>query len=82
MKKIKRDYINKKVFGLPKPLRDGKCTSPLKPEGTEYIYPVMINNQLRFKVQLHRGGKSKIKYFKDFKTAVLFRDMLRLNRYL
>ena len=38
----KREYINAKIYGLPKPLRDGKCTSPLKLIDTEYIYPVMI----------------------------------------
>jgi len=78
----KREYINAKVYGLPKPLRDGKCTSPFKAIDTEYIYPVMIKGLLYFKVQLHRGGKHKTKYFKSFKTAVIFRDMLKLNRYL
>lgn len=80
-KSNKRNYINKKVFGLPAPQREGRCTSPTKKLGTEYIYSKNINGIEYHVVALHRGGEYKSKAFKDFNTAKTYVEMLRINRY-
>lgn len=75
------DYINGKVFGLPKPLHEGRntrCKHKLPP----YVHKITIGEYTRFKVHLKRQGVSKIKYFKTLGEAVMFVDLLRLNPYL
>ncbi|MFZ4411459.1 MAG: hypothetical protein ACOYOV_00150 [Bacteroidales bacterium] len=77
------NYIEGKVFGLPKPLRKGWNTSPTaKKEGSEYVHKVTIRGFKYFKVHLGRQGKSKIKYFKKLKDAKMFVELLRQNKYL
>ena len=79
--KNKRNYINKKIFGLPTPKTEGRCTSPTKAKGTELIYEKTINGKTYHVVALHRGGVYKSKYFKDFTTAKTYVEMLRINRF-
>lgn len=77
------NYIEGKVYGLPKPKRKGYNTR-YKHTRKEYIHKVTINGSTYFKVHLARnsGTQSKIKYFKTEKEAELFVEMLRLNKYL
>lgn len=76
-------YINDKIFGTLKPLRNGHNTSSSsKRVGMEYIHKVTISEYKYYKVHVKRQGKSKIKYFKQLKTAKLFVLMLRENKYL
>lgn len=76
------NYINEKIYGVPKPLKKGARTSKAKKKGTEYIHKVTINGSTYYKVHVKRQGMSKIKYFKNRKSAKLFVDMLRINKYL
>jgi hypothetical protein len=74
-------YINKKVFGLPKPLRKGGNTR-IKHALPAYIHKIKMNGSRYFKVHLKRQGKSKIKYFKTLGEAEMFVELLRLHPYL
>jgi hypothetical protein len=74
-------YINKRVFGLPKPLRTGDNTR-VKHKLPAYVHKVKINGIKYFKVHLKRQDKSKIKYFKTLRQAEIFVELLRLNPYL
>lgn len=75
-------YINAKIFGLPKPLRDGVNTSPTKKRvDMEYIHKCNMHNIIYYRVLIKRQDKYKTKYFKSLKEAKLFRDMLKENRY-
>jgi len=77
------NYIDDRIFGIPKPLNKGHNTSPNKSRiGMEYIHKVKIKNNVYFKVQIKRQNVSKIKYFKQLKEAKLFVMMLRENKYL
>ena len=76
------EYINDKIYGVPKPLKKGARTSLKKKKGSEYIHKVMINGSTYWKVHVKRQGTSKIKYFKERKSAVMFVEMLRINKYL
>lgn len=75
-------YINAKVYGLPSPKSIGHKTSNNKGERTKYVYKVEINGYTYYKVHMKRQDLSKIKYFKKLKTAQIFVEMLRINRYL
>lgn len=78
-------YIDSKIFGLPKPLRKGGNTSPNKKRiGKEYIHTVFAGDGTYkyYKVHIKRQNKSKIKYFKKLKDAKIFVEMLRQNNYL
>lgn len=75
-------YINKKIYGLPKPLKKGSNTSPNKKRiNQEYIHKVTIGYSVYFKVHIKRQGISKIKYFKTRKLAQTFVLMLKENSY-
>jgi hypothetical protein len=77
------DYITTKVYGLPKPKRNGTNTgSPHRRK--EYVHKVMIREYMYFKVHIARnsGKQSKIKYFKTFQEACSFVDLLKLNPYI
>lgn len=75
------NYINDKIFGLPKPLQKGHVTSPTgKPKG--YVHKVSIHGNTYYKVHIKRQGVSKIKYFKQLKIAKIFVLMLQENKYL
>ena len=77
------DYINEKIYGLPKPTRYGWNTSPTsRRKDKEYIYKVEIRGCKYYKVHVHRQGESKIKYFKRLKYAKMFVAMLRVNKYI
>ena len=77
------NYIDGKVYGLPKPKRPGYNTR-YKHNRKEYVHKVTIGNCTYFKAHLGRnsGAQSKIKYFKTEKEAELFVEMLRVNKYL
>jgi hypothetical protein len=76
-------YIKGMVYGLPKPSRMGWNTSPKSfRKDKEYIHKVEMKGYTYFKVHLKRQDVSKIKYFKKFKEAKLFVDLLRENKYL
>lgn len=81
----KLDYINKKVYGLPKPKRKGNNTGS-KRRRKEYVHEVTIGGNRYFKVHLARTGKSgkisKIKYFKTFDEACAFVELLKINPYI
>ena len=74
-------YINKKVYGLPKPLKIG-VRNRYKKTYSAYVHKVTISNYIYFKVHLKRSDKSKIKYFKTMKEANIFVELLTLNPYL
>lgn len=74
-------YINRKVFGLPKPKREGFRTRYLRRQPA-YVHKVCIKGCDYYKVHLKRSGLSKIKYFKTKLEALLFVDLLTLNPYL
>lgn len=81
------NYIEGKIFGLPKPMRMGHNTSATSSRiDKEYIHRVVIKDCIYYKVHIARNHNkiytSKIKYFKAFKEAKLFVDMLRVNKYL
>jgi hypothetical protein len=75
------NYINTRVFGLPKLKRLGS-NNRVKYNLPAYIHKVTIKGNKYFKVHLKRQDKSKIKYFKSRLDAEIFVDMLRLNNYL
>ena len=75
------DYIESKVYGLPKPKRKGNNTGS-KHRRKEYVHKVTIRKNTYYKVHVKRDDKSKIKYFKTFKVACIFIDMLKENPYL
>lgn len=74
-------YINKKIFGLPKPTKK-ITTHKRKTSLPEYVHHVVIKNTPYFKVHIKRSDVSKIKYFKTLTAATMFVDSLRLNPYL
>jgi hypothetical protein len=76
------NYFNKKIWGLPKPKRKANNTGS-KRRKKEYVHKVNIGGFVYFKVHIARdsGKSSKIKYFKTFKEACMFVDLLRLNPY-
>ena len=76
------EYINACIFGLPRPKRLGNNTSKFNRLGIEYIHRVEIHGSVYYKVRIKRQDKSKIKYFKNLKSALIYRDMLRINRYM
>lgn len=77
------NYINDKIYGIPKPLRAGHNTSPDKLRvNKEYVHRVSIKGNTYYKCHIKRQGISKIKYFKTFKDAKFFVEMLRENKYL
>lgn len=77
------NYINEKIFGLPKPLRKGHNTSATsKRIDKEYVHKVTIGGYVYYKCHVGRQGKSKIRYFKKMKEAKLFVEMLRINKYI
>jgi hypothetical protein len=82
MSKAKKDYINEKIYGLPKPEREGYNTRHKHFNKPAYIHKVTTNGCGYFKVHIKRGGVSKIKYFKTQKEAELFVIFLRENKYL
>ncbi len=78
-------YINEMIYGLPRPLKKGANTSPTsKRVDKEYIHRHFDKNTgyVRFRVLVKRQNVYKCKYFKTFKEAKMFRDMLRINKYL
>jgi hypothetical protein len=76
------EYITSKVYGLPKPKRQGFNTGS-KHRRKEYVHKVNIRGYDYFKVHIARStGECKIKYFKTFKEASLFVDMVKVNPYL
>lgn len=77
------NYINNKIFGLPKQKRIGTNTGS-KHRRKEYVHKVTISNNIYYKVHIARnsGKQSKIKYFKKFRDACSFVDLLKLNPYL
>jgi len=76
-------YIAGKIFGVPKPSRLGWNTSPSSDRrDKEYIHKVTMRGFTYYKCHIKRKNVSKIKYFKQFKEAKLFVDMLRVNKYL
>lgn len=81
---MKNYYINEKVYGLPKPLKKGHNSSPNSDRiDKEYIHRWEDSRgYVLYRVMLKRQGVYKTKYFKTFKEAKLFRDMLRINKYL
>lgn len=79
---MSREYIEAKIYGLPKPLSKGHNTSPTKKGGKEYVHKVKVRGYDYFKVHIKRQDVSKIKYFKLKKDAEMFVDMLRENKYL
>lgn len=77
------NYINKKIFGIPKPLKEGYNTSSTSDRtGKEYIHKVKIYSTIYYKFHIKRQNVSRIKYFKKFKDAKLFMLMLVENNYL
>jgi hypothetical protein len=77
------DYFNKKIVGLPKPKRLANNTGS-KHRRKEYVHRACINGYEYYKVHVSRnsGKQCKIKYFKTFKEACTFVELLRLNPYL
>jgi hypothetical protein len=77
------NYINKKIFGLPKP-KHGVKSHKRKNSLPPYVHHVVIGNNPYFKVHIARnsGAQSKIKYFKTLKVAEIFVELLKLNPYL
>jgi hypothetical protein len=76
------NYINEKIYGLPKPLHNGVNTSATKKRiGKEYVFKVCITGIEYYKVHIKRQNKSKIKYFKKLKDAKIFVEFLRKNKY-
>ena len=82
MKQTHLNYIDGKIFGVPKPLRNGFNTRFKNKNHYPHVYFVNIRGYERWKVQIKRQNKSKIKYFKTLKEAKLFVDMLRNNKYI
>ena len=78
---MKKNYIDKKIYGLPKPSKKGHNTR-FKHKMNPYIHKVKINGYIYFKVHLERKKNSKIKYFKNKFQAEIFTDFLLLNLYL
>lgn len=79
---MKNQYINDKIYGLPKLLKKGCNTSPNKNRiDSEYVHKVEINKYFYYKVHIKRQDVSKIKYFTKLKQAKLFVAMLRSNKY-
>lgn len=77
------NYINEKIYGLPKPLRKGHNTSPIsKRVGKEYIHRWSDGVYSKYRVVLKRGNVYKTKYFSKLKEAKLYVEMLRNNKYL
>lgn len=77
------DYITERIFGLPKQKQNGWNTGS-KHRKKEYVHKVSIRGYRYFKVHIARnsGKISRIKYFKTFKEACLFIDLLKLNPYI
>ena len=75
MKKIKRIFL-KDVKGLPKLKRLGTRTR--QGVARQHVYKVTISTIDYFKVHLHRGEESKIKYFKLKREAKKF--VRKLNK--
>ena len=73
--KAKRIYL-KDIKGLPTMKRKGVKTRV--GVARQHVYKVTIGVDTYFKVQLHRGGESKIKYFKLKREAKVF--VRKLNR--
>ena len=74
------EYINKKIYGLPKPTKKGYSTR-FKTKLSPYVHSVNIKDYKYYKVDLQRQGVAKIKYFKTKKEAEIFVQFLRLNNY-
>ena len=81
---MKNDYIEAVIYGLPRPLRKGANTSTnSKRIDKEYIHKhTNEKGFIYWRVLVKRQDVYKCKYFKTFKEAKLFRDMLKINRYL
>lgn len=75
-------YITGKIYGLPKPLKTRTKESRKKEAGTQHVYSVVIGVTKYYKVHFKRQDISKIKYFRKKTDALMFREMLRLNKYL
>lgn len=74
------NYLNEKIYGIPKQKRKGHNTGSGKRK-KEYVHKINISGYEYYKVHIKRGQKSKIKYFKSFKEASMFVDLLKLNPY-
>lgn len=72
---IKRVYL-KNIKGLPKMKKLGANTRQGLPR--HHVYKVTIENIVYFKVHLHRGDTSAIKYFKRKKDAKVYVQNLEL----
>ena len=83
------NYINKKIYGLPKPLRAGNNTSPHRKDRIPYLHLVNVGtkdkSRLYWKVHIKRQGKDKKKYFagdvKGKQDALNYLKFLELNPY-
>lgn len=78
---MKKNYIDKKIYGLPTMSRKGHNTR-FKHKMSPYIHKVNINGYIYYKVHLERNKISKIKYFKNKRQAEIFTDLLSINSYL
>ena len=77
------EYIEKKLYGLPKPQRKSWNTSKTRKTPCFHVYPFETKTGHKyFRVQFHRGGKHITKYFKTQKAAMIFRDSLLENPYI
>lgn len=75
------NYFNEKIYGLSKQKRKG-CNTGSSKRKKEYVHKVNVSGYEYYKVHIKRGNKCKIKYFKTFKEASMFVDLLKLNPYL